>query len=339
MTENRAKASVIIPCRNEIKHIGLVIDAILANTYKDIEIIVVDGMSDDGTAEKLEEINKLHPQVKIIDNLRKVTPIAFNLGIKNSTGEFIFIVGARHIIQSNYIETCINVLNEHPEIGCVGGKVNNIYENETSLLISKALSSSFAVGTGNFRILKEDGFVDTVGTPAYRRSIFDEVGFFDEELLRNQDDEFNFRVLKKGYKVFFTVQTSLQYFVRAAFKNLSKQYYQYGFWKVYVNKKHRTVTTLRQLAPLFFVIYLFLGAICSFFSFTILLLYLSGLGLYLLMSILSALKASDNASEFFQIVRTFFIVHYSYGLGYLKGIINFLILGKGLSSDDEIITR
>jgi glycosyltransferase involved in cell wall biosynthesis len=338
MVENKIIASIVIPCRNEIKYIGSVIDAILANTSKEIEILVIDGMSDDGTREKLNEIQKTNPKIQVIDNPQRVTPVAFNLGIKNAKGDFVFIVGARHLIESNYIETCIEILNKNPEIGCVGGRVINIYENETSQLISKALASSFAVGAGNFRILKEDSFTDTVGTPVYRKNIFDEIGLFDEELLRNQDDELNFRVLKNGYKILFTVQTSLKYFVRATFAHLSKQFYQYGYWKVYVNKKHRTVTTLRQIVPLLFVLYLFLGAICSFFSPIIFAAYACGLVFYFLVSFISAAKISSSFSEFIQIVRTFFILHFSYGRGYLKGIINFLILGKGVAKD-EVLTR
>lgn len=331
-------ASVIIPCRNEVNHIGFVIDSILKNTFKDVEIIIVDGLSDDGTREKLNEIIKNNPRIKIIDNILQITPVAFNLGIKNATGDFIFIVGARHILESNYIVTCIKILNDNPEIGCVGGKVNNTYENTTSLLISKALSSSFAVGAGNFRIKDQDGFVDTVGTPAYRRSIFDEIGYFDEELLRNQDDEFNYRVIKKGYKILFTAQTSIQYFVRANFKHLFKQYFQYGYWKVYVNKKHKTVTTLRQVVPLLFVLFLFGGLILSIFHFIFFAIYLIGLMSYGLACFYFASKQSTSSSDLGKIMRTFFTLHFSYGWGYLKGIIDFFILQKKIRKS-EILSR
>lgn len=336
MTSTKGLASVIIPCRNEVNHIGFVIDSVLNNTYKDIEILVVDGMSDDGTREKLNVIIKNNPSIKIIDNVLQVTPAAFNLGIRNSSGEFVFIVGARHILASDYIETCINILNSSPEIGCIGGKVNNTYENTTSLLISKAMSSPFAVGAGNFRIKNEDGFVDTVGTPAYRRTIFDEIGYFDDELLRNQDDEFNYRVTKKGYKILFTARTSIQYFVRANFNHLFRQYMQYGYWKVYVNKKHRTVTTIRQIVPLLFVLFLIGGAILSFVHFVFFVLYMAGIASYLLLALFTAIKQSDKFSETGKIMYSFFILHLSYGWGYLKGIIHFLILGKGIKKSENL---
>ncbi len=335
---DKVTASVIIPCRNEVNHIEFAIDSILKNTYKDVEIIIVDGLSDDGTREKLDEIIKKDSRIKVIDNHLQITPVAFNLGIRNASGDFIFIVGARHILESNYIETCIMILNNNPKIACVGGKVNNTYENTTSLLISKALSSSFAVGARNFRIKDKDGYVDTVGTPAYRRAIFDEIGYFDEELLRNQDDELNYRVIKKGYKILFTAQTSIQYFVRANFKHLFKQYFQYGYWKVYVNKKHKTVTTLRQLVPLLFVLFLFFGPILSIYHFIFFAFYLMGLLFYGIASFYSASKQSDNVSQLGKIMKSFFILHFSYGWGYLKGIIDFFILQKSIKKE-EMITR
>lgn len=336
--ENNILASIIIPCRNEVKHIESTLNALLNSTIKNIEILVVDGLSNDGTREKLEQLKNQFHNIKIIDNHLQVTPVAFNLGIKNSTGTFIFIVGARHTLDPNYIETCIDILEKDSKIGCVGGKVINAYENRESLLISKALSSSFAVGGGNFRIKESDSFVDTVGTPAYRRTIFDEIGYFDEELLRNQDDEFNFRVIKQGYKILFTTKTSIQYYVRANFKNLYKQYFQYGYWKVYVNKKHRTVTTLRQVVPLFFVLYLFLGLLSSFIYLPLIKFNSLGIFIYLFASFYSANKLSENLDETFSIMKAFFILHFGYGYGYLRGIIDFFILNKAIKKD-EALTR
>jgi glycosyltransferase involved in cell wall biosynthesis len=336
--DNAMKASVIIPCRNEVNHIGFVIDSILKNTFKNVEIIIVDGLSNDGTKEKLNELKANHSNIKIIDNHLQITPVAFNLGIKNATGDFIFIVGARHILQENYIGTCIKILTDNPEIACVGGKVNNTYENETSELISQAMSSSFAVGAGNFRIMNKDSYVDTVGTPAYRKSIFDEIGYFDEELLRNQDDEYNYRVTKQGYKILFTIKTSIQYFVRASFKNLFKQYAQYGYWKVYVNKKHKTVTTIRQVVPLFFVLFLIAGLILSLFHSLFFIAYLSGLIFYSVVSCYAAFKQSKKINQLLKIMFTFFILHLSYGWGYLKGIVDFFILQKSIRKQ-ELLTR
>ncbi|MGZ4035679.1 MAG: glycosyltransferase family 2 protein [Bacteroidia bacterium] len=330
--------SVIIPCRNEVKYIKACLDAVLNNDYgiENIEIIIVDGISNDGSRECIREEIAKNNRIKLIDNKDQITPFAFNLGIQNATGDYIFIVGARQLIAKNYISTCVEILNSNKDIACVGGKVENIYENAASKLIASAMSSSFGVGVGNFRIKEEDCFVDTVGTPAYRRSIFDEVGLFDEELVRNQDDEFNFRLIKRGDKIFFTGKTGLKYFVRANFKNLYRQYFQYGYWKVYVNRKHKTITTIRQLVPAFFVLFLFTGFVLSCLNFYITILYLSTLLLYFVFAFVAAAAKADKISDIFKIIYTFLILHFSYGSGYLKGIFQFIILKRKNASQKNM---
>jgi glycosyltransferase involved in cell wall biosynthesis len=329
------KISVIIPCRNEEKYIHSCIDTVLANDCgkENIEILVVDGMSDDTSREIVRSISQQNPQVKLIDNPGKITPLAFNLGITHSTGDYIAIVGARHLIDANYLSTCVKILQSDPQIGCAGGKVQNIYENDTSRIIANAMASSFGVGGRNFRNKAKDSYVDTVGTPVYRRSIFEEVGMFDEALARNQDDEFNFRVLKKGYKIFFTAKTGIRYYVRAAYKNLYRQYFQYGYWKVYVNRKHRTVTTLRQLAPAVFVKFAIVGFLLAFLNKIIAFLYIGILVFYIIVALLAALSTAQKKSGFLQVAWSFLILHWSYGSGYLKGIWHFLILGKKKASE------
>ncbi len=329
------KISVIIPCRNEEKHIKPCIDAILANDIgiENIEILVVDGMSDDSSRKIIFEAASKNKNVKLIDNVGRITPLAFNLGIKNSTGEYIVIVGARQLIEKNYISHCIGILNLNKQIACVGGKVNNVYENQTSKIIATAMASSFGVGVGNFRNKEEDGFTDTVGTPVYSKSIFDEVGLFDEELVRNQDDEFNYRHIKKGYKIFFTVKTGMKYFVRASYKNLYRQYFQYGYWKVYVNRKHKAITTLRQIVPAIFVWCMIIGLILAILNKCLAFCYLAALLLYFLMAFISAFSKTEEKKDTFKIIYSYLILHWSYGSGYLKGVLYFVILRRKLASE------
>jgi len=331
------KVSVIIPCRNEEKHIKSCIEAILLSDYgaENIEILVVDGMSDDNSRKIIREITSKNQDVKLIDNVGKITPLAFNLGIKNSSGNYIVIVGARQLIEKNYISHCIAILDSNTQIGCVGGKVNNVYENPTSKIIATAMDSSFGVGVGNFRNKEEDGFTDTVGTPVYRKSIFNEIGLFDEALVRNQDDELNFRLLKKGYKIFFTVKTGMKYFVRANYKNLYRQYFQYGYWKVYVNRKHKAITTFRQLVPAVFVGFVILGLFMAILNKYLAFCYLTVLLLYLLLAFVSAFAKAEEKKDVFKIIFSYLILHWSYGSGYLKGLLDFVIFRRKLASEQN----
>jgi hypothetical protein len=155
-------------------------------------------------------------------------------------------------------------------------------------------------------------------------------------LIRNQDDEFNYRITSNGYKIYLNSKIKCKYFVRAAFLKLFKQYYQYGYWKVFVNKKHKSVTTVRQLIPMMFVLYLFLLSI-SVFSNELVFMLMSLFGiLYLFLAFVFALKKSTSLKFVLGIVYSFFILHTSYGLGYLKGIFDFLILGKSIKKQESL---
>lgn len=330
-----------MPCRNEAKHIERCVAAILANDYPNKEVIVVDGMSNDGTRERLQSIQG----IKVVDNEAQVTPVAFNLGIENSSGSYICIVGSRMMLDTNYLTTCFNILNEQSTIACVGGVIINEYENDESELIAVAMASPFGMGIGNFRTLKEDAEVDTVSAPMYRKAIFDELGIFDERLVRNQDDEFNFRVTKAGYQIFQTAKTSYKYYVRASRNKLFTQFFQYGYWKVFVNKKHKTVTTIRQLVPLFFVLYLVFFWLPILVSPVLTLFYVSGLFLYVLLaSWLGGAAAADHsvsapAERVMTMISIYFLLHFGYGWGYLRGIIDFFILGKQPAEKNKQLSR
>jgi GT2 family glycosyltransferase len=336
------KVSVIIPCRNEIKHITACVEAIFANTLaqkNEVEVLVIDGMSDDGTVETIKSLIIQYPSLRLIENPQQVTPVAFNLGITHSIGNFVQIIGARQIISLDYLEKAVETIENNPAIWCVGGRVENIFENKESQIIANAMNTSFGVGGGNFRTVKESAFVDTAGTPMYPRFVFDKIGIFDEELVRNQDDEFNFRVLKAGGKIYLNADIVIQYFVRADYKKLYNQYLQYGYWKVYVNRKHKTVTTIRQLFPAGLISFLIMGALASFISPYLALVYSVVIFIYILLALAFAVKAMDNISQLFPIMKTFFILHLSYGWGYMKGLWDFVLLQKKPAKKLQNLTR
>lgn len=279
---------------------------------------------------------KAHPQFTLLDNVQKTTPFALNLGIKASAAEIVIILGAHSEPDPGFVKKSVESFGIDPAIMCTGGVLENVYENETSRVIGAAMSSSFGVGNAHFRTGNKSGFVDTVAFGAYKREIFDIVGLFDEELIRNQDDEFNFRVTNAGYKIYLNHEIKCRYFVRASFKKLYRQYYQYGYWKVFVNKKHQTITTVRQLIPLFFVLYLFL-LVASIFTYKIVFLVMSTFGLlYLLLAVVFAVRSASSAGAVLGVAFTFFILHVSYGLGYLKGIFDFFMLGKAIKKQESL---
>ncbi|HRG58392.1 MAG TPA: glycosyltransferase family 2 protein [Bacteroidia bacterium] len=332
------KVSITIPCRNEQDYIGKCLQSIVDCSFNKsfLSVYVCDGLSNDNTAKIIQSFADKHPFIHYIENKKQSTPFALNLGLKADDADIKIILGAHAEIYPNYIEKCIEAFQFDKQLGCVGGFIENVYENETAEVIGKAMSSGFGVGNAHFRTGAADGYVDTVAFGAYKREVFDKIGYFDEELIRNQDDEFNFRLLKHGFKIYLFREIRSMYYVRASFNKLYKQYFQYGYWKVYVNKKHHTITTLRQIVPLLFVLYLFGGAMISFLHPIILIMYIMVLIFYFAAGIYFASKLDSQLNLKFKIVKSFFILHYSYGLGYLKGIFDFFILKKSIKKDESL---
>ncbi len=333
--------TIIIPARNEEKYIECCLDSIIGLNYpKDnVEVLVLDGMSEDRTRDIVKEFSDRYPFIKLLINEKQTAPFAFNKGIKNSKNSVIIILGAHSEMHSEYLNECEKAFEKDSAIGCVGGLIENIYENKLSQAIGSAMSSSFGVGNANFRTGGKEGYVDTVAFGAYKREVFKKSGLFDEDLTRNQDDEFNFRIIQSGFKIWLSKAIKAKYHVRASFKKLWRQYYQYGYWKVYVNKKHKTITTWRQLVPAAFVSGLFIGLFFSLLFPVLWWLYLFVLILYIFGALYSAGKFVGKGASMSLVLFSFLILHCSYGLGYLEGILRFLILRKNPAKSKEIITR
>lgn len=333
--------SIIIPSRNEEKYIEKCIDSILNSNYPKelISVYVCDGMSDDNTSKIVSQLATKNKQIHLLINKKKTTPYALNLGLKESKADIKIILGAHAEIDINFIKENVQTLSRDGKIGCSGGVIENVYENKTAEIIGLAMSSSFGVGNAHFRTGSKNGFVDTVAFGAYKKEVFNKIGFFDEDLARNQDDEFNFRLLKNGYEIYLSNKIHSKYYVRGSFSKLFKQYYQYGYWKVFVNKKHKTVTTIRQLVPLCFVLFLLFGGVISFIHTYLFLSYGTIVFIYLLLGFLFSIKESNNLKKSTRITFTFFILHFSYGLGYLKGIIDFFIIHKSPNAKAKTLSR
>lgn len=333
--------SITIPARNEEKYIEKCILSILSADYpqEKIKVFVCDGLSTDNTREIVSSLSNKHKNIQLIDNEKQTTPFALNLGLKASNCAIKIILGAHAEIDKDFLKNNVSVLNDYPEVGCAGGIIENVYENESAETIGLAMSSEFGVGNAHFRTGSKNGFVDTVAFGAYRNEVFEKIGYFDEDLIRNQDDEFNFRLLQNGFKIYLNSNIKSKYYVRASFRKLYKQYYQYGYWKVYVNKKHKAVTSVRQLVPLFFVLFLFLGLTLSFLHWVLGTLFSLGVLAYIGLAIVFASQKSTSFEKITGIAYTFFLLHFSYGLGYLVGIFDFIALNKGPRISSQKLTR
>lgn len=331
--------SVIIPCRNEEKFIGVCLDSILANDYpKDrLEILVVNGMSEDGTKEIVEACAREYPFIRLLDNPKKITPVALNIGVANAQGQLIVLMGAHTTCSKDYITRCVKVIGEH-EAECVGGALITLPANHRTIAqaIAIGLAHPFGVGNAYFRTgVSGPTWVDTVAFGCYRREVFDRIGMFDEELVRNQDDEFNLRLIRRGGRILLVPDIVSYYYARESLRKLWRMYFQYGYFKPLVARKVGGVLTLRQVIPAVFVLGLLVsGALAPWTAY-------SGRALR---AIVFAYVMADLGSSIcvgFQrgvrcalaIPVVFPALHLSYGLGFLKGVLDFFILGNKRRGD------
>lgn len=320
--------SVICPIYNEEKYIAKCIDSILSQDYPkdDLEIIFVDGMSTDKTREIVEEYISKFPFIRMIDNPQKIVPPAMNIGIKASKGEIIIRLDAHAEFPTNYFSRLIESLIKL-DADNVGGVCITLptSDNVVPIAIANALSSKFGMGNSSFRVgCKKIAEVDTVPFGCWHREIFDRIGYFDEELIRNQDDEFNGRIIKNGGHIYLLPDVEIKYFARDKISKISKMFYQYGLFKPLVNKKLGSPATIRQFFPPIFVLGLSLGLVLSIIFPILLIPYISIISIYILLAIYFSIKSSRNIFVISSQIYIYFVVHVSYGFGYIKGFWNII---------------
>jgi GT2 family glycosyltransferase len=289
-----------------------------------MEILVVDGMSEDDTRTVVRNLATQDKRIKLLDNPGRIVPVAMNIGIKQARGEIIVRVDGHACIAENYLRSCVHHLSA-TGAACVGGPITSSNSTYVGRGIALAMSFPFGVGNSRFRTSSFSGYVDTLAFGAYRREVFDQIGLFDEELVRCQDDELNYRLRKFGGAIYMTPEIRSTYFPRATLKKLWRQYFQYGYWKVRVLQKHARMMQPRQFVPGAFVCGLMLSPLTAAFVKPAWLLCAGILGAYLGANLLASLYlALKRGLRYFPLLPVVFILlHFSYGLGFLQGLLKF----------------
>jgi glycosyltransferase involved in cell wall biosynthesis len=313
---NLPVVSLVIPCRNEEKFIEKCLESILNQDYpkEKIEVLVVDGMSEDRTREKIKNFQFLNPnfQLRLIDNPKKITPAAMNIGIKNSKGEIIIKIDAHSTYSKDYISKCVKYLLESGA-NCVGGIIKTLPSENTILAkaIALSLSHPFGVGSSYFRRgIRKLKFVDTVAFGCYKKEIFDRLGLYNEKAERIEDLELNSRIRKSGGKILLVPEIVAFYYPKSNLKDFFKHNFSDGFWTTYSFKIGLRAVGLRHLIPLFFVLTLPIS-----------------LWPYILLSLIFSAQIAILEKDFrlfFLMPIAFFCRHFSYGLGSIFGLIKFL---------------
>lgn len=324
--------SVICPIYNEERRIEACIQSIVNQDYPhdEMEVLFVDGMSTDRTRDIVMEYGRQYPFIRLLDNPMHTAPVALNTGIRAAQGDIIVRLDAHSKYPADYFSVLVNKLR-NSDADNVGGVCNTLPAKETSVCraIAHAMSSSFGMGNSHFRVGAEhEMWVDTVPFGCFHRAIFDKIGYFDEELVRNQDDELNGRIIQNGGKILLLPQVVVDYFARDSISKTAKMFYQYGLFKPLVNKKLQKPTTLRQFFPPLFLAGLVVGGLLSLFSSAIMWIYTSVLILYILIGLLAGVRCTRRLPDILWMPVIFASIHCSYGFGYWEGIVKVLMHGK-----------
>lgn len=326
---NVHKVSIICPVYNEEKFIDRCIKSILEQDYPQdsLEVLFVDGRSTDQTRDIINSYLKDFPFIRLLDNPKQVVPFAMNKGIQESKGEVIIRIDGHCTYPTNYVSELVRYLYEL-DADNVGGVWNTQPANDRAICQAIALASShpFGVGgsmhkIGTSKIMK----TDTVPFGCYKREVFEKIGLFDTELVRNQDDEFNGRLIKQGGKIYLIPQVIINYTARDTLGKMQKMYYQYGLYKPLVNKKLGAPATIRQFFPLLFLLGIIAGVLLSLVSSIFFYAFIAVLSLYFLIGIVvGGMGAIRTGKAIMALLMpyVFLNIHLSYGWGYLKGLIN-----------------
>lgn len=331
--------SIVVPCRNEVGYIRPLLDSVLANEYpRDrLEVLIVDGMSDDGTRAVIADYASRHPVIQLLDNPKRTTPCALNLGIHRAGGTIIMRMDAHAYYPPNYIADLVGWL-ERTGAEYIGAAWVTLPGDATATAraIAAVLAHPFGIGDSRYRLgtnaVRE---VDTLPFGCFRREVFERVGLFDEELVRNQDEEFSFRVLRAGGRVLLVPGVVCSYYARPSLRQLGRMFYQYGFFKPLVALKIGRIMTLRQVVPAAFVLSVLLTVLAAPWVAAARVLGVLILGTYLALNAgcVLALGWRHGARVGVAAAGVFPVVHICYGYGFLRGALALLARARGRAFD------
>ena len=325
------RLSVIVPCRNEIRYIGKCVESILAQDFpkNDMEVLFVDGMSTDGTRDLLTDYCSQYDFLHLLDNEKFIVPSALNLGIAQAKGEIIMRLDVHAMYDTNYISVLVRKLGElnADNVGCVC-RTDVLNKTPKSLAIKAVLSSRFGVGNSDFRTgVANEQLVDTVPFGCYRKSVFEKYGIFDERLVRNQDIEFNKRIVNDGGSIYLIPQALCTYYARDTFGSMARNNYGNGLWNVLTVKITRRFTSLsvRHFVPMFFLLSLICPLALMVVDLRFGFIAAASACAYLLLTLLVCQRASSRSKSLKvrYLFAAFTTLHLSYGFGSLVGLFSF----------------
>lgn len=317
-----------MPVRNEAEFIGRSLGAVLAQDYPHdrMEVFIADGMSTDATRKVIEALTRDYPDIdlRVLDNIGQMVATGLNRALEQAKGEVIIRVDGHTIIAPDYVRECVAQL-KRTGADNVGGRMDAVSKSSFGQAVALATSSPFGVGGARFHYSDQEEWVDTVYMGAWPREVFERVGLFDEEQVRNQDDEFNYRLLSHGGKILLSPRIKSKYYNRSTPGSLWRQYFEYGYWKVRVMQKHPRQMRPRQFAPALFVAGLITALILLPFSFIGKYFALLVAASYVIANLTASLLVTRGRGwrVLALLPFAFATLHLAYGCGFLVGLVKF----------------
>jgi succinoglycan biosynthesis protein ExoA len=336
------RVSIVLPCRNEAGYIEACIRSILAQEPPEggFEVIAADGMSTDGTREYLEQAARQQPQLRVLNNPGRIVSTGLNAAIRAARGEIVVRMDAHTTYAPDYVKQCLAVMEETGADN-VGGPMRTRADTLREKAISAVFHSPWVVGGARSHQPDYEGYVDTVIYGCWKKSVFERVGWFDEELVRNQDDEHNLRLVRSGGRIYQSPRIRSWYHVRGSLTTLFRQYMQYGYWKVLVIRKHQSPASLRHVVPGAFVATLCLLGLLGVFWSAAFWVFV-GLSAFYVAAVLVlslAIAASTQLTLFPALPGAVGCFHFGYGYGFLRGIVDFVVLHNAPQTQFVQLTR
>jgi len=317
--------TLLIAMRNEENYIGRCLASIFAQDYPDnrLEVFVLDGQSTDGSWQIVEHLFQGHPNCHLLPNLKITQAAGWNLGIQASHGEIIGIVSAHAELASDYVSMAVETLLR-TGADMVGGPMRAYGDGRVGRAVALATSTPFGIGGGRFHYTDREEEADAYMGLCWRE-LYERIGGFDEEMVRNQDDELIYRLRKHGGRIVCNPAIRSRYYNRSTLAGLWRQYFQYGFWKVRVLQKHPRQMRLSQFVPPTFAVVLLGSTLLAPFANVGRLLLVLVAGSYALANLVASIwTAGKRGWHHLPLLPvTFAILHLSYGLGFLIGLVHF----------------
>ena len=312
------KVAVVIPAKNaEKKHKKAFVSVLNQKIEESIEICIAVAPSEDSTLDVAKRIELDNENVTLVENPSGKTPAGLNLAIKNTQAPVIVRLDAHAELEEKYVSIALETL-EKTGAANVGGRQKPVGTTPFETAVGMAISSRFGAGDARFRTGGKEGEVDTVYLGVFNRNTIENVGLFDESLIRNQDAELNWRLRETGKKIWFQPELVASYKPRSTLNELAKQYYEYGKWRRHVVRTHPRSIKLRQLIPPLNALVFISGIVLWIFwtpLFSFPALYVAG-------TFCVTAAKSKTGKDFIYLLIIFPTIHFSWAAGFLKGIKN-----------------